>query len=348
MRVALIGYGLAGRVFHGRLLSATPGLAVTAIVTGNPQRQTEARGDFPAARVYTHPDELWSDAAGFDLAVVATSTASHVPLAFAAVAAGRHVVVEKPPATTAVQAREVVDRARASGVLVVPFLNRRWDSDHLTVQRLLRDGSLGTVLRYESRFDRWRPNPAAGAWREELPAAKGGGVLLDIGVHLVDQALTLHGPAERVYAEVTARRGGADDDAFIALEHSSGVTSHLWANALAAAPGPRLRILGSRAGYVVDGLDGQEDALRAGRSPDEPDFGAEPRARWGRLVAGDDGEAVEPEPGSWLQFYVALERCLRGDGEPPVAVEDAVAVLDVLDAARRSADTATVVGLSPE
>ncbi len=347
--VALLGYGLAGRVFHGRLLFATPGLAVVAIVTGNPQRQAEARADFPAARVYAHPNELWGDAAAFDLAVVATSTASHAPLALAAVAARRHVVVEKPLATTAARAREVVDQARARGVLVVPFLNRRWDSDHLTVRRLLRDGSLGTVLRYESRFDRWRPTLAAGAWREELPASEGGGVLLDLGVHLVDQALTLHGPAKRVYAEIARRRrGSADDDVFIALEHASGVISHLWANALAAAPGPRLRVLGSRAAYVVDGLDCQEDALRAGRSPDEPGFGAEPRARWGRLVTGDNSEPVEPEQGSWLQFYLALERCLRGDSDPPVSVDDAVAVLDVLDAARQSADTGAPVSLSPQ
>ena len=343
--MALIGYGLAGRVFHGGLVAATPGLDVVAIVTGNSQRQAEARRDFPAARVYTDARELWGDAASFDLAVVATSTASHVPLSLAAIAAGKHVVVEKPLATTAAQAREVVDRARASGVLVVPFFNRRWDSDHLTLRRLLGDGSLGEVLRYESRFDRWRPNPAAGAWREELPASEGGGVLLDLGAHLVDQAMTLHGPGARVYAEIAARRSGADDDVFIALEHSSGVISHLWANALAAAPGPRLRVLGSRAAYVVDVLDGQEDALRAGRSPAEPGFGAEPRDRWGRLVAGDKGVPVESEPGNWLRFYVALKRCLRDGGPPPVAADDAVAVLEVLDAARQSADTATVVQL---
>ena len=229
------------------------------------------------------PTSCGSTRSTYDAVVVASTTASHVPLARAAVTLGKHVVVEKPVAVTAAPARELAGLAADHGVLLVPFLNRRWDSDHLTLRRLLRDGALGTVLRYELRFDRWRPRPKEGAWREELPAAGGGGVLLDLGAHLVDQALSLHGPAATVYAEVDARRGGADDDVFIALRHSSGVTSHLWANALAAAPGPRLRVLGSRAAYVVPRLDGQEDALRAGESPAAPTFGLEPRERWGRL-----------------------------------------------------------------
>jgi predicted dehydrogenase len=350
-RVALIGFGLAGRLFHGRLLSVTLGLRVTAIVTGNPQRQAEARGDFPEATVHATVEDLWNSSGTFDLVVVATSTPSHVPLALVAIDAGKHVVVEKPLAATAADARDLVERAAARGVLLVPFFNRRWDSDHLTLQRLLREGALGTLLRYESRFDRWRPDPKAGAWREELPASDGGGVLLDLGPHLVDQALALHGAAVQVYAEVFARRGGADDDVFIALRHASGVTSHLWANALAAAPGPRLRVLGSGGAYVVRGLDGQEDALRAGRTPDQPGFGVEPRERWGRLMHGDgddDGSEVASETGSWLRFYTTVAGCLRGEGPPPVTGAEAVAGLEVLDAARESSRTGTVVRLTPD
>ncbi len=347
-RVALIGYGLAGRWFHARLVAATPGLRVTAVVTGNPGRQAEAHADLPDATVHAQPDDLWASSDTFDLAIVATSTPSHVPLATHAIEAGKPVVVEKPLAATAPEARGLVQLASARGVLLVPFLNRRWDSDQLTLRRLLRDGALGTVLRYESRFDRWRPDAMAGAWREELSSSQGGGVLLDLGAHLVDQALSLHGRATHVYAEVSARRGGADDDVFIALEHESGVTSHLWANALAAAPGPRLRVLGSRAAFVVQGLDGQEDALRAGRSPDDPGFGVEPRARWGRLLRGDeDSVEVEPETGRWLSFYSALRSALRADAPPPVTGEEAVAGLDVLDAARESASTGNVVRLAP-
>ena len=347
-RVALVGYGLAGRDFHGRLLRATPGLEVAAIVTANPSRQAEARADFPSATVHTRADELWAAVAdSFDVVVVATSTAAHAPLSAAAINAGKHVVVEKPLAATAQQARRLVELAAAGGSLLVPFLNRRWDSDHLTVRRLLAEDALGTVLRYESRFDRWRPEARTGAWREELSAAEGGGVLLDLGVHLVDQALTLHGPVDHVYAEVAARRGGADDDVFVALQHASGVTSHLWANALAAAPGPRLRVLGSRAAYVVEGLDGQEEALRAGRDPAGNSFGVEPRERWGHLFHGEaDVVAVAPERGCWLRFYTELVRCLRGEASPPVQAEDAVTVLKVLDAARESARSGAVVRLA--
>ena len=344
-RVAIVGFGLAGRWFHARLVAATPGLRVVAIVTGNAERQAQARGDFPAATVHSSPEQLWKNAGTFDVVVVATSTPSHVALASAAIEAGKHVVVEKPLAPTAAQAREVVELATTRGVLLVPFLNRRWDSDHLTVQRLLRDGGLGTVLRYELRFDRWRPRPRSGAWREELPGSEGGGVLLDLGTHLVDQALSLHGPVADVYAEVDARRGGADDDVFIALRHTGGVTSHLAANALAAAPGPRLRVLGSRAAFVVQAVDGQEDALRAGHLPDEPTFGVEPRQRWGHLASGEDLVEVEPERGRWLEFYTRLGRAVSGDGPSPVAAEDALAGLEVLDAARESAAAGAVMRL---
>jgi predicted dehydrogenase len=338
-----VGYGLAGRVFHGRLVAATPGLRVAAIVTANPKRQAAARSDFPTALVLSQPEELWSRRDLCDLVVVATPTGSHVAVTTAAVDAGVPVVVEKPVAATAAGARALIEHAARREVLLVPFLNRRWDSDHLTVCRLLAKEALGTVLRYESRFERWRPSPAPGSWRERLEPEQGGGVLLDLGVHLVDQAMTLFGPAHRVYAEVLSRRGSADDDVFLALHHESGVSSHLWANALAAVRGPRLRVLGSRAAYVLDHLDGQEDALRAGHRPDEPGFGEEPAERWGRLVRGDEGEPVPSVAGRWLDFYVGMRRCLRDGTAPPVAADDAVKGLEVIDAARESAKRSMVV-----
>lgn len=308
-------------------------------MTSNPERQAAARREIPGARILTHAGELWAEPDAFDLAVIATGTQSHVPLALEAVAAARHAVVEKPLAPTAAAARELARVAAERGVLLVPFHNRRWDSDHLTLQRLLADGALGEMLRYESRFDRWRPDAMPGSWREDLPSIEGGGVLLDLGVHLVDQALVLHGAVDRVYAEVFSRRGGADDDVFIALQHRSGVTSHLWANTLAAAAGPRLRVLGRRAAYVVDAVDGQEAALRGGARPDDPAFGVEPEARWGRLVRGSASEPVASEPGSWQRFYAGLVATLREGAAPPVPLADAIAALDVLDAARESSRT---------
>jgi scyllo-inositol 2-dehydrogenase (NADP+) len=192
------------------------------------------------------------------------------------------------------------------------------------------------VIRYESRFERWRPDLRRQAWRETTPPGEGGGVLLDLGAHLVDQALALFGPVRHVYGEVRHRRGGpADDDAFVALEHASGALSHLWASSVAASSGPRLRVLGTEAAYVVWGLDGQEDALRAGLRPGGPDrWGVERHARWGTLVRGEDTEPVRSEDGAWPRFYELLANALHGDGPMPVDPRDALEVLRVLEAAR--------------
>lgn len=334
LRVALIGYGLAGRVFHGPLLAATPGLEVTAVVVGDPGRRRQAAADFPMAHLLGGADELWTRARDFDLAVVASPPGSHTQLAEAAIDASLAVVVEKPLATDARGARRLIEHAAERQVLLVPFHNRRWDSDQLTLRRLIAAGELGDVHRFESRFERWRPEPNPGAWRETLAASEGGGVLLDLCVHLVDQALCLFGPVIGVAGEVDARRGGSDDDVFIALQHASGTRSHLWASAVSAAPGPRLRVLGSRAAYVVEHLDGQEAALAEGADPGQADFGAEPRQRWGRLVRGEESEAVPTEPGRWRDFYPAVERAIRTGGDPPVAGADALAALEVLDEVR--------------
>jgi predicted dehydrogenase len=335
--VALLGYGLAGRSFHGPLLRATPGMMVAAIVVADAVRRTQAEQDFPRALLLPSADEVWNNPTQFDLVVVATPPGSHVQLCSAAIAAGLAVVVEKPLATNAADARVLVERATAAGTMLVPFHNRRWDSDQLTLRRLRAAGALGEVAAYESRFERWRPDPRPGAWREALPAAAGGGVLLDLGVHLVDQALCLFGRAVEVDAHVEARRGGADDDVFMVLRHESGTRSCLWASAVCAAPGPRLRVLGSRAAYVVDHLDGQEDALRGGADPAQPGFGAEPRDRWGRLVSGDVSEVVPSEPGRWPDFYPAVAAAVRNGAPPPVLAQAAVDALEVLDAARHSA-----------
>jgi scyllo-inositol 2-dehydrogenase (NADP+) len=349
LKGALVGYGLAGRSFHAPLISSTPGLGVATVVTGNPERREQALGDIPGVRVVPAADELWQRPGEHDFVVIATRNDAHARLARRALDAGLPVVVDKPLATTAAEATELVEHARARGGMLTVFQNRRWDSDHLTLRRLLAAGRLGDVLRYESRFERWRPDLRPDAWRETAGAAEGGGVLLDLGSHLVDQSLQLFGPATHVYGEVDAHRGAAgDDDAFVALRHRSGTYSHLRTSALAAAPGPRLRVLGTSAAFLVEEVDGQEDALRAGRRPDDPgEWGAEPESRWGRLFRGDESEVVPSEPGAWPRFYLELGRALREGGPPPVDPVNAVATLDVLEAARRSAVERKVVGLSP-
>ncbi len=342
--MAIVGYGLAGRFFHAPLIAATGGLRVAAVVTSDPERQSQVAREHRDARVFRAPDELYAGA-DHDLLVIAAPNDAHARLAAEAIAHRLPVVVDKPLAVSSAEAQAVVDQAEQAGVPLTVFQNRRWDSDHLTLMRLLADGRLGSVLRYEARFERWRPEPKPEAWREAAAPEHGGGVLLDLGAHLVDQALVLFGPATHVYAEVDARRGTpGDDDVFIALRHAGGVISHLRASAVTAAPGPRLRVLGDRAAFVSPHVDSQEDRLRAGDRPDDsPDWGAEPEERWGRLVTGESSVPVPSERGDWPRFYALLRGSLVTGGPPPVDPRDAVRTLAILELARRSAEARSVL-----
>jgi predicted dehydrogenase len=347
LRTAIIGYGLAGRFFHAPLIAATEGLAVAGVVTSSPERQALVSREHPDARILASPAELWDSAEDHDLVVVATPNSAHAPLATEAIDRGVPVVVDKPLAVTSGAAEALVGRAERKSTLLTVFQNRRWDCDQLTLARLLEEDRLGTVLRYESRFERWRPSASTESWRDSTSPELGGGQLLDLGVHLVDQTLVLFGPVTHVYAEVDARRGApGDDDAFMALRHANGVISHLRASAITAAPGPRLRVLGTKAAFVVQELDGQENVLRSGARPDDvPDWGTEPESRWGRLVCGEERSPVPSERGDWPLFYALLVRALRDGEPPPVDPHDAVATLRVLEAARRSAASREVVTL---
>jgi predicted dehydrogenase len=350
LRVGLIGYGLAGSVFHAPLIAATEGLALDTVVTSHPERQQQARAEFPDVRLAGTPEELFDRADELDLIVVASPNRTHVPLATAALKAGLPVVVDKPVAGTAAEARELAALAEERGLLLSVFQNRRWDNDFRTLRQLLADGELGDAWRFESRFERWRPQPKGG-WRESGDPAEIGGLLYDLGSHVVDQALVLFGPATEVYAETDVRRAGAetDDDTFIALTHASGVRSHLYVSATAAQLGPRFRVLGSRAGYVKYGLDPQEAALREGSRPGTTaDWGAEDQSLWGRIGSGESpltggGRPVPTLPGDYPAYYAAVADALRGAGPNPVTALEAAAALDVLEAARRSArDKVTV------
>jgi scyllo-inositol 2-dehydrogenase (NADP+) len=348
LRAAIIGYGVAGRFFHAPLIAATEGLAVASVVTSSPERQAQVSREHPDAQILTSPAELWERVGDHDLVVVATPNDAHAPLATEAIDRGLAVVVDKPLAMTSGEAEALVSRSERASRLLTVFQNRRWDSDQLTLTRLLEEDRLGAVLRYESRFERWRPSANAESWRDTTPPELGGGQLLDLGSHLVDQSLVRFGPVSHVYAEVDARRGAAgDDDAFVALRHARGVISHLRASAITAAPGPRLRVLGTKAAFVVPELDGQEEALRSGIRPDQgPDWGSEPESRWGRLVRGEESTPVPSEHGDWPRFYALLVRALRDGDPPPVDPRDAVTTLQVIEAARRSAANREVVALS--
>ncbi|HSI31569.1 MAG TPA: Gfo/Idh/MocA family oxidoreductase [Miltoncostaeaceae bacterium] len=339
LRVAVVGYGLAGRWFHAPLVAATPGMGVAAIVTSDPGRAEAARGEHPGARVVASADELWAAPGELDLVVVAAPNRAHVPLARAAIGAGLAVVVDKPLAPTAAEGRALADEARAAGVVLSVFHNRRWDGDFLTLRRLLDEGALGAPARLESRFERWRPEVDAERWRELPDPADAGGLLADLGSHLIDQAMVLFGRPVAVHAELDLRRPGArvEDDCFVALTHANGVRSHLSASMLGADDPPRMRAVGLAGVYVKRGVDVQEAALRAGGRPGGPGWGAEPEEAWGRLHDGSGARAVPTAPGDYPAFYAGMARALREGAPPPVDPDEAVAVLEVIEEARSGA-----------
>ena len=330
-RVGIAGYGLAGAVFHAPLVAATDGLEVAAIMTRAPERVSAAREEHPYARVVDSLEELLD---GIDVLVVATPNRSHVPIGLAGLERDLCVVVDKPMAATAAEARQLV----AAGGRLTVFQNRRWDDDFLTLARVLAAGELGDLVRFESRYERYRPDVRSQAWREAGDPADGGGQLLDLGPHVVDQAVRLLGRPTAVYAEIATRRPGAvvDDDAFLALEHPGGIHSHLWISAAAALEGPRFRVSGLRAGFATDGVDPQEDQLQAGLRPGDPAYGA---GRTGVLA----GEEIPLERGRYEAFYAGVREWASGSAPAPVDPADSLAVLEILEAARRSSERGQVV-----
>jgi predicted dehydrogenase len=353
LRAAIIGYGLAGSVFHAPLIAATPGMRVAAIVTSNAERQQSARERYPDANIYAHADQLWQEAAQYDLAVVATSNKTHVPLGEAAMHAGLPVVIDKPMAATVADAEQLIVVSKETGKLLTVFQNRRWDNDFLTVQKLLAADLLGPIIRYESRFERYRAQPRQGIWRESADPADAGGQLYDLGSHLIDQALFLFGQPNAVYAEVEKRRPKAqvDDDVFVALQFSSGIKAHLWMSQVARIPGARMRVSGLRGTYEKWGLDPQEDMLKAGKRPGDPGWAVEPREQWGRLsteIGTSDVHIdglIETVPGAYEHYYAQLRQTLIQGSKPPVEPEQVVQVLRIIEAAQQSAREKILVKL---
>lgn len=344
VRWALAGYGTGGRIFHAPLIRSAAGLDLVAVVTGSAARQAQLRDEFPRAVVVPSVADLPD--LGVEGVTVTTPSATHAPVAHQVLELGLHAVVDKPFALTGGDAADLAAHAVRAGRVLVPYQNRRWDSDFLTIRRLLADGTLGRVHRFVSRIDRFRP--VKSSWHGAT-AAEGGGVLFDLGPHLVDQAVQLFGEVVAVHADLqTVRDGaGADDEIELHLVHAGGVHSTLAAGLASAAPGPRFQVNGDRAGFVIDGFDGQEDQLKAGHTPASlgAGWGVEPESAWGRLWAGMDSEPVPSERGAWESFYPAVAAAVREGADPPVAAADAVATARVLDAARESAVRGSVVRL---
>lgn len=334
LNVALVGYGYVGKTFHAPLIAATPGLVLRTVVSSDPAK---VAADFPETRVVSDLDQALADPA-VDLVVIATPNALHAPQALAALAAGKSVVVDKPFAVTAAEARRMADAAKAAGKLLAVFHNRRWDSDFLTVKRLIADGTLGQVVQYESHFDRFRP-VVRDRWRER--AGPGAGAWMDLGPHLLDQALALFGPPLAIAADIGVQRPGAGaDDYFHVILRYPTLRVILRGSLLTAASDLRLAVHGTGGSFVKHGLDPQEAQLKAGMVPGAPGWGRD--SRHGVLTTVENDTQVHtdvmPEIADYRAFYAGVREAILSGAPSPVPVDEALRVMTLLELAQRASD----------
>jgi predicted dehydrogenase len=337
VRFGLVGYGFGGRYFHAPLLHAAQECELVGVMTSSPERRALVGDELPGVPTYATFEELID--AGAEAVAISTPADTHSPLTDQALGLGLAVVCDKPFALDGPTALATVQLAERRGLALSPYQNRRWDSDFLTVKKLVDDGALGEVTRFESRFERYAPGRG--------PGPSGGGTLRDFGSHLADQALFLLGPVTSVYAEFTVRDNGLDDDVFVAFTHENGARSHWSGGWRQAAPGPRYRVTGTTGTFILQAADTQEDLLLAGATPATlgDEWGVEPESTWGHLHREGGTEVVPTLRGRWDTFYPSFARAVRGEGPLPVQSRDAVATATVLDAARVSAQTGAVVSV---
>ncbi|HEX4156154.1 MAG TPA: Gfo/Idh/MocA family oxidoreductase [Acidobacteriaceae bacterium] len=352
LRTAVLGYGLAGKVFHCPFVSAVPGLELSLIVQ---RKGDEAAQAYPEARILRSAEEAIADPA-IDLIVIATPNNTHFDLASCALKAGKHVVVDKPITSSAKQARALATLAAQQHRLLIPFHNRRWDGDFLTLRRLLAEGALGRVVEIVSRFDRYRPLQRPGTWKEQ--GGPSTGLLFDLGPHLVDQALALFGPPARITASLRNDRDTTEiDDAFDLIldydRHGLALRYACHATMLAADPSPRFLVHGTLGSYRKSGVDPQEPTLvSTSRRPPllgSPESEAdpwlpEPDSAWGTLTLAPDlsqptqlvHSPYPTVPGDYRCFYANVRDAIRGDASLAVTAEDGYRTLRLLDLARQS------------
>lgn len=331
LRVGIVGYGGAGRGIHARLVREA-GQVVTAVVVRSPERRAAAVEDWPGVHLHDDLASLLADRDAYDVVVVASPSALHADHATALARARVPVVVDKPLALGATSSAAVVAAAEEAGAPLTVFQNRRWDPEQLTLSEVLSRGELGRVHTFERRWERWHPVPQQ-RWKENDPV--GGGLLLDLGPHLVDSATQLFGRVTRVWAELRSLTTPTEDDVFLVLHHAPDadgnvVVSRLWAGSVVGAPGPRTRVLGTAGAYVVTTFE--NDA-----SPFEVFDDAAPAGTLGWVTHGREREPVARAAGGHADFYRAVAAWLLEDGPVPVDPRDAVRTAEVLDAARRSA-----------
>ncbi len=331
LQVALIGYGLAGKVFHAPLIKATPGLNLKHVIASD---QAKVHADWPEVAVSARLEDVLADPAT-DLVVIATPDHLHKPQALAALQAGKHVVVDKPLAPSLADAREIAACAAAQNRVLAVFHNRRWDADFLTLQRLISEGALGEIVQFESHFDRLRP-VSQDRWKDHRAA----GLWQDLGPHLVDQALQLFGMPIAVFADLaTQREGGpAPDYAHVLLRYPR-TRAILHMSQSTHASSLRFAVHGTAGSYIKHGLDHQEDQSKDGMTPDDARWGADPEPGALTRFQADGAltDTVVPNArGDYLQFYATLAKAIRGEAPDPVPPDQALAVMTIIEAGRIS------------
>jgi len=339
LRAGLVGYGFAGQTFHASVLSAVPGLQLAAVASSQPHK---VHAEWPGVAVV--PDfEALVARADIDLVVVATPNAQHFPVARAALEAGKHVVVDKPFTLNAAEARELELLAGRQDRVLSVYQNRRFDADYLTLKDVLASGEVGRPVYLESHFDRFRPE-VRDRWREQK--VPGAGLWVDLGAHLVDQAVQLFGKPDTLQLDTAVLREGAQvEDYFHALlRYESGPHAPLrvvlHATTLAAHAAPRYILHGTRGSYVKHGVDPQEDALRAGGRPGSADWGTDPLPGELKTVAIENWVRESTVPnrrGNYVDYYAAVRDAILGIGPNPVPPAEAVALMELLDLGTRSA-----------
>jgi scyllo-inositol 2-dehydrogenase (NADP+) len=334
--VGLIGFGLAGRAFHAQVICAVPGLRLAAILQrgGN-----EAAEVYPDVRIVRTLEEFLA-IKEIRLVVIATPNDSHFPLAQQFLAAGRDVLVDKPFTTTLEEAIALVEFAREHGRIITVYQNRRYDGDFQTIVQLVTSGVLGRIVRFESNYDRFRPQLKPNAWRER--SGPGTGIFFDIAPHLIDHALLLFGMPEALTADIRIEReGAAADDAFdLAFHYSHGLRADLRSSILAAATRPRFVLHGTQGAFVKQTVDPQESNLRRGYVPTDTAWGAEPEENWGLLTLSENGTLIQRRVPSvncdYRDFYTNLRDAILGKAALAVTPKWALDVMRLLELARQS------------
>ena len=339
LRAGLVGYGFAGQTFHAPVLSAVPGIELAAVASSQPDK---VRADWPRAEVVSDVGALVARP-DIDLVIVATPNAQHHPVARAALEAGKHVVVDKPFTLDAAEARDLAALAARENLVLSVYQNRRYDADFLTLCDVLASGRIGRPVYFESHFDRFRPQVRE-RWREQ--AVPGAGLWVDLGAHLLDQAVQLFGRPDSLQLDTAILRDGAQvEDHFHALlRYESGTHAPLrvvlHATTLAAHAAPRYILHGTKGSYVKHGVDVQEDALRAGEQPGGAAWGIDPTLGELRVAAIDDwvqNSTVPNRQGNYVDYYAAVRDAILGTGPNPVPPDQAVALMSLLDLGTRSA-----------